>query len=230
MSLALPGISELAPTLAPPLGKVTISTKEASTIEAVAAPAKALKRRPRKKRAPEFLQHEELEALFHAIKSTRDRAIFELAYRHGLRASEVGRLMVRDYNQRTERLMIHRLKGSNSGEHALNRVDRKLLKAWLKIRGNAPGPIFLSSHHSPISRQMLDVLMKEYGAAAGIPPKLRHFHILKHTCATHLLELGERVEDVQDWIGHANIQNTMLYAHITNRQRDAMASRLEHWR
>ena len=73
---------------------------------------------------------------------------------------------------------------------------------------------------------MLDVLMKRYGAAAGIPPDLRHFHILKHSCATHLLDKGYAVERVQDWLGHVNIQNTMIYGHITNERRTQMAEEL----
>jgi len=52
---------------------------------------------------------------------------------------------------------------------------------------------------------MLDVLMKKYGEYAGIPKALRHFHILKHTCVTHLLQKISR-DQVQDWLGHANIQ------------------------
>ena len=72
--------------------------------------------------------------------------------------------------------------------------------------------------------------MKKYGAAAGIPEKLRHFHVLKH-CATHLLSKGFGVERVQDWIGHANIQSTMEYAKVTNARRDDIAQQLkETWR
>ena len=62
--------------------------------------------------------------------------------------------------------------------------------------------------------------MKYYGAAAGIPLHLRHFHVLKHCCATHLLSKGFGVVRVQDWIGHANIQSTMEYAKVTNARRD----------
>jgi integrase/recombinase XerD len=91
--------------------------------------------------------------------------------------------------------------------------------------------VFPSKKRGPISRKMLDVLMKKYGAAARIPPSMRHFHVLKHTCATHLLERGYGVEQVQDWIGHANVQNTMIYAKITNRRRDEMAAQLrDTWR
>ena len=84
----------------------------------------------------------------------------------------------------------------------------RVLRAWLRVRGSFPGPIFLSKQKRPIDRKTLHLMMKKYGAAAGIPPQLRHFHVLKHCCATHLLSKGFGVERVQDWIGHANIQST----------------------
>ena len=154
-----------------------------------------------------------------------------MAYHAGLRASEVGRLELRDYNAKTERIYVHRLKRSNSGEHHLCREEGKALRAWLKQRGSIPGAIFLSNRRSPIRRSMLDVLMKKYGALACIPPKLCHFHILKHTCVTHLMSKGFHAEQVQDWVGHANIQNTMIYGRITNARRDEMAEQLrDTWR
>jgi len=109
-----------------------------------------------------------------------DRALFRLAYHAGLRASELGLLDMRDYDAKVDRIMVHRLKGSNSGQHHLVREEARALRAWPKVRGSAPGPIFWSQRRQPISRRMLDVLMKQYGALAGIPPKLRHFHVLKH--------------------------------------------------
>ena len=143
----------------------------------------------------------------------------------------IGLLDMRDYDAKADRIMVHRLKGSNSGQHHLVREEARALRAWLKIRGSAPGPIFWSQRRQPISRRMLDVLMKQYGALAGIPPKLRHFHVLKHCCATHLLSKGFGVERVQDWIGHANIQSTMKYAKVTNARRDDMAQQLrDAWR
>ena len=189
------------------------------------------KRQRRAKKAPSHLQEVEVERLFKVITDPRDRAIFRLAYHAGLRASEVGELEMRDYNPRTDRVFVHRLKGSNSGEHHLCREEAKALKAWLKIRGVDPGPIFISRKRRAISRKMLDVLMKKYGSLAMIPAKLRHFHVLKHSCATHLLSKGFGVEQVQDWIGHANIQNTMIYARVTNSRREAMGKALKDtWR
>src|SRR5437879_8589104 len=87
-------------------------------------------------------------------------------------------------------------KGSNSGEHHLVREEARALRAWLKVRGSFPGTIFLSKQERPIGRTTLHLLMKKYGAAAGIPARLRHFHVLKHCCATTLLSTGFGMERV----------------------------------
>ena len=127
------------------------------------------------------------------------------------------------HDAKADKILVHRPKGSNSGEHHLVREEARVLRAWLKVRGPLPGPIFQSQRKQPISRRRLDALMKRYGAAAGIPPPLRH--------APHLLSKGFGVERVQDWIGHANIQSTMEYAKVTNARRDDMAQKLkESWR
>ena len=104
------------------------------------------------------------------------------------------------------------------------------MRAWLMQRGTQPGPIFVSRQGRPISRKMLDVLVKKYGAIAGWPQQLRHCHVFKHACCTHLLSKGFNVEQVQDWVGHANIQNTMIYARVTNARRTEMGTQLKEWR
>jgi len=187
------------------------------------SPPSPTKPKKRRKDVIKHLSEDEVARLFSVIDSVRDRAMFQIAYRSGLRASEVGMLQLRDYDAKADKIFVHRLKGSNSGEHHLVREEARALRAWLKVRGSAPGVIFQSQQRRPISREMLHRLMKKYGAAAGVPPSLRHFHVLKHCCATHLLSKGFGVERVQDWIGHASIQSTMEYAKVTNARRDDMA-------
>lgn len=91
--------------------------------------------RKKKRPVPPIPQEEEMQRFFKAINSTRDRAIFRIMYHAGLRASEIGLREMRDYIPRTDRLMISRLKGSNSGEHHLCCEEARALKAWLKERG-----------------------------------------------------------------------------------------------
>jgi type 1 fimbriae regulatory protein FimB len=172
-----------------------------------------------------FLTQDEMRRLLNAIDSKRDYAIFLLAYRHGLRASEVGTLHTADLDLKQYRLRIQRLKQSLAGVHTLQPDEVKALKAYLRQRtSNAPA-LFLSRNTTPISRR-LDELMKHYGERAGIPESKRHFHALKHSIATHLLDAGADLRFVQDWIGHASIRNTVIYAQLTSRRRDEEARKV----
>ena len=169
-----------------------------------------------------FLTLDELGRLLAATRgSVRDRVLFLLAYRHGLRASEVGLLRVDDLDLRRLRLMVHRLKGSHSGAHPLQPDEAKAIRAWLRECPQTPSPVlFPSNRGDPIARRTLDWLMKKYREIADLPVAKRHFHCLKHSIATHLLEAGADLRFVQDWLGHSNIQNT-VYTYLTTRGRDA---------
>jgi site-specific recombinase XerD len=174
-----------------------------------------------------FLSLEETARLFKAIgDDKRNRAIFLLAYRHGLRASEVGLLRKDDLDLKSLRLVIHRLKGSHSGTHPLQPDEVRAIKSYLRSRDDPSPILFPSRRCTPISRRMLDWLMKGYGAAARIPESKRHFHVLKHSIATHLLEAGADLRFVQDWLGHANIQNTTIYTFLTARTREQSARKI----
>jgi type 1 fimbriae regulatory protein FimB len=170
-----------------------------------------------------FLTLDEAKRLFKLITSKRDKAIFLIAYRHGLRVSEVGLLRVDDLDLKRLRIMLHRLKGSLSGEHPLQADEVRVLKAWLKNRDTDSPILFPSRRGLPISRQMLDVLMKSYGEEAAIPKDKRHFHVLKHSIATHLLDAGAELRFLQDWLGHSNIQNTVIYTALVSTSREAKA-------
>jgi len=173
-----------------------------------------------------YLTQDELTRLLKAITNKRDKAIFLLAYRHGLRASEIGTIRVDDLNLDRSRIRIVRLKHSQGGEYPMQADEVKALKAWLKDRKDGNDYLFPSSRKLPISRRTLDYLMKTYGEEAGVPEDKRHFHVLKHSIATHLLDAGADIRFVQDWIGHKNIQNTVVYAQITNKARDEQATKL----
>jgi len=166
-----------------------------------------------------YLTQDELKNLLKVIVSKRDKAIFLLAYRHGLRASEIGVLQVDDVDLGRGRIRINRLKHSQGGEYPMDSDEMKVVKAWLKERQDGTC-LFPSRRGVPISRRTLDYMMKGYGEKAGIPADKRHFHVLKHSIATHLLDAGADIRFVQDWIGHKNIQNTVIYAQITNRARE----------
>jgi integrase len=185
-----------------------------------------------------YLTEQELKQFFAAIESPRDRAIFTLAYWRGLRASEIGRIPWRDWDQKKKKIFIFRLKSSLSGEFPVSPAEQKALNAWKEVRGNEPGPMFPSRESSSfektekgkqapgISRGMVHFLFRRYATAAGLPEHLRHAHCLKHSIGTHLIGKGAGIYDVKDWLGHRDIRSTMVYAQMRNAERDAAARKI----
>jgi integrase len=172
----------------------------------------------------QYLTRDQLAKLLSGIKSRRDLAIFTTAYYHGLRASEVGKLQITDWNPAGGRLRLHRVKGGDSFEYQVSQATKRTLTAWVKIRGDQPGPLFPSRRGSrPISRQMLHVLMLRYSEAAGLPKEKSHFHVLRHSVATHMVEAGIPIRQIQDWLGHRHLRSTEIYAKVSPQARDATA-------
>jgi site-specific recombinase XerD len=186
-----------------------------------------------------YLTQEELKRLFQAIEAGRAKkhlmapeltkrnlAIFLVAYRHGLRVTEVGMLKLTDVNIDHGRIFCRREKKGISGEYPMENDELKRLRAYLKERKSNSPALFPSLRDNPVSRRLLDDLMKAYGEKANIPPDKRHFHVLRHSIATHLLDAGADLRFVQDWLGHSNIQSTIVYAQISNRTRDEQARKI----
>ena len=178
-----------------------------------------------------YLTQEEWARLLKAITDPRDRAIFITAYTYGLRASEVGMLRVSDVDFARDRIYIRRLKGSISGEWPLLPEVAKAIKRWLKARQKLglgdKTTLFVTRQGTPIHRSTLHLLMRKYGEKANIPEHKRHFHVLKHTRAMHLLERTHDIVGTKDWLGHKNIQNTMKYVQVLGFHRWEFAQHLE---
>jgi len=177
-----------------------------------------------------YLTEEEIEAFFAVIKDVRDKALFRIIYHRGMRASEPGSLQLHDWHAETERLTVRRLKGSITAPFRVTAVEANALRAWIRKRGTAAGPLFPSRNHSPISRDRVHELMQEYCQKAGIPPEKSHPHALKHSCGTHVLAKTGDVTVVQDHLGHADIRSTMEYAKVVNPTRDKAAALLRDWK
>jgi integrase len=137
-----------------------------------------------------YLSQKEMKELLSSITNKRNKALFLLAYSYGLRASEVGLLRKEDIDFNRLKIRIHRVKGSISSEYPLRPEVAKALRSYLRTRKDNSPILFPSKRGFPISRRTLDWLMKKYGERAGIPKEKRHFHCLKHSIATHLLDAG----------------------------------------
>ena len=187
-------------------------------------------RRPRKTQVKYFTQPE-VAAFFKVVSaaSVRDHAIFRVLYHRGLRASEIGALQFSDLDLKEERLNVTRKKGSRGGEYHLTSNEVRALRAWMKVRGSDPGPLFPSRQRTPISQPQLYRMVQRYGRLAGLPEDKLHPHTFKHACGTHLAQKGFGLEQIQDHLGHRSVENSRIYTDFGGELRQARDKRLRDW-
>jgi len=169
------------------------------------------------------LTEEECKRLLGVITTQCDRAIFLFAYHHGLLASETGLLQRTSVVLKQEQITMHRLKDSLSAIYPMQPEMRKFVRASLRSFMDDSPYLFISNRRMPIDRRTLWYLTDRYVDKAGLPAKEHKFHCLKHSIATHLPDAGADLSFVNDWLGHANTQNTTISASLTTGTRDAEA-------
>jgi integrase len=123
-------------------------------------------------------------------------------------------------------IYIPRVKGSVSKTDPLRPEDLRRLRAYLRTRKDDSPALFISNRSMPLERRSYWDLMQTYGEWAGIAKAKGRFHALRHAIAVHLLDAGADVAFVQDRLGHANIQTTMVYMRYTTVTRDAQTRQL----
>jgi site-specific recombinase XerD len=171
-----------------------------------------------------YLTKEETEAFFRSIplEQRRDRLLFDLIYRHGLRRQEAA--LLRTESVKDGRIWIYRLKGGVSGEYALHPTSQELLYEYLQDGKNPHNPFLFNSRQSrrkhPLSTSTIRAAFSLYAKKAGLPAEKQHVHILRHSIAVHLMNAGLDLSDVQDWLGHKAVTSTTVYAKITNKRRE----------
>jgi integrase/recombinase XerD len=173
-----------------------------------------------------FLIQDEVRRLFAVITGKRDHALFQLAYHHGLRASEVLLLQRADVHEKQGRIYIPRVKGSIAKTYPLQPADLRLIRAYLRTRADDSPYLFISTRGIPLERRSYWDLMQKYGKQAVLPKVKRRFHALRHAIAVHLLDAVADVAFVQDRLGHTNIQNIIIYMRYTTVTRDAQTRQL----
>jgi integrase/recombinase XerC len=148
-------------------------------------------------------------------KRLRDRAILELLYSSGLRVSELVGL---DSNQLDLDLGIVRVMGKGRKERIVPVGVKaiKALEAYLEKRGMLEGeePIFVNSVGGRLTARSVGRLMKRYTRHSGIFRKVSP-HSLRHTFATHLLDAGADIREIQEMLGHSSLSTTQRYTHVS---------------
>jgi integrase/recombinase XerD len=184
---------------------------------------------------PKALSEEETERLLGAVVGTgplvlRDRALLEVLYGTGARVSEIVGLNLGDVADAVESpdLPLVRVLGKGDKERVvpLGRLSRDALADWLsgqgrrllepkkwRRRGDAEA-VFLNARGGRLSRVGAFGVVKKYAARVGLEAKVSP-HVLRHSCATHMLGRGADVRVVQELLGHASIATTQRYTKVS---------------
>lgn len=147
----------------------------------------------------------------------RDATMILIAYRHGLRVSELVDLAWDRIYLDQASLWVERAKGSKSGMHPLSGTE---LRALRKLRRASPGAhyVFLSELGGPLSVDAVQYMLRRAGEAAGFPFRV-HPHLLRHACGYYLINLtGSNTRVVQEYLGHVDIKNTELYTEVDTKR------------
>jgi len=164
-----------------------------------------------------YLTEREIERLMdcarkHGRYGHRDATMILVAYRHGLRASEVCDLQWQQIELSEGRLHVHRVKNGIPSVHPIRgdemRALRKLRRAYPK-----DAHVFVSERGGPISPIGFHRLIQRFGEAAEMPFPI-HPHMLRHACGFKLANDGHDTRAPQHYLGHKNIQHTVRYTEM----------------
>ncbi len=179
---------------------------------------------------PKALSEDEITSLLGAVlgdepPARRDRAMLEVLYAGGLRISELVGLSLADVDLQAGLLRLFG-KGAKERIVPIGRPARAALAAWLGP-GGRPGlvptrwarrgdaeAVFLNARGGRLSRQGAWAIVRRYGDRVGLGDRLTP-HVLRHSCATHLLDHGADVRAVQELLGHASITTTQVYTLVS---------------
>jgi integrase/recombinase XerD len=188
-------------------------------------PTASLSAPRRGRRLPRVLTRGEVTRLLEQAKggepaALRDRALLEVLYACGLRASEAIGLEVGDVDLEA-RVVRARGKGSKErvvpiGTAAVEAARRYLERGRPTLsRGRNEPQLFLNFRGGPLTRQGLYKIVLKHAQAAGLADRMSP-HTLRHTFATHLLAGGCDLRSVQEMLGHADVSTTQLYTHLSS--------------
>jgi integrase/recombinase XerD len=156
--------------------------------------------------------------------SLRDRALLEFLYATGARISEACGLSLHDLD-RDERVVRLFGKGSKERVVPFGRSAAAAMDEWLargrphmeparwQRRGDQQA-VFLNRRGGRLSRQAAWSVVRLYGERTGLADRLSP-HVLRHSCATHLLDRGADLRIVQEMLGHASISTTQVYTKVS---------------
>jgi len=172
---------------------------------------------------PEVLTEYDVEKLLNApdtnsLIGLRDKAMLELLYATGLRASELVSLKIRNLNNETGFVRCFG-KGDKERIVPVGSIAIKAIKKYIETRGEITGNdyLFITNRKTKMTRINFYERVQLYAQKISINKKI-YPHLLRHSFATHLLSHGADLRVVQEMLGHSDISTTQIYTHVDHQR------------
>src|SRR6266436_2512337 len=178
------------------------------------SPTTGIETPKREKNTRQFLRSDEYTKMLSlAGANPRDYTILQVFLQTGIRVSELAHLRIEDIDFIKPAITV-RGKGNAEREISLEKKGIHALKSYLAVRVESFSPrVFLNYQGEPISERGIRKLVVKYRKEAGITKKAS-CHTLRHTFATYKAEKGVSAFQLQQWLGHANLNTTQIYVHL----------------
>ncbi len=169
-------------------------------------------------RTREYLTEQEVDLLIKAAKRTgrhrhRDATLILLAYRHGLRVSELVSLRWEQLDLKQGLIHVSRVKQGTASTHPLRGLEIRALRRLQRDHSNTPY-VFMTERKTPMTTSTVRKMVARAGKIAGIGFPV-HPHMLRHACGFKLANEGHDTRAIQHYLGHKNIQHTVRYTELT---------------
>jgi len=166
--------------------------------------------RPRtEKKLPQIIDKEHLISSIEKIENLKHKAIIALAYSTGMRVSEVCNLKIEDINSKSMFIVVRQGKGRKDRIVPFSNNVLNILMGYIK-EYNPKEYLFNGQFGLQYSYRSCNEIVKKYIG------KDYHFHLLRHSSATSLLENGTDLRVIQKILGHSNVKTTEIYTHVSN--------------
>src|SRR5262245_43839478 len=168
-------------------------------------------------RTREHLTEPEIKKLIKAVKGNRyghrDSTMVLLAYRHGLRASELIDLRWEQVDLKSAVLHVRRVKQGSPATHPLTGDELRALRRLEREQEHRSPFVFISERGTPFTNRGFQAMVERAGEAAGLDIKV-HPHMLRHSCGYKLANDGVDTRTIQAYLGHKSIQHTVRYTEL----------------
>jgi site-specific recombinase XerD len=172
---------------------------------------------------PNILNNQEIWSMIYTTKNIQHKLILMFLYYGGLRLHELLNLKWEDLDLERKVIMLRIAKGEHQ---RIVFLHDKIIETLNIFNLKKEGLIFISNRDKKYSEESIQQITRQAAERAGIKKRVTP-HTLRHSFATHLLEAGADIRDIQKLLGHKNLQTTQIYTHVANKDIKNLANLLK---